>query len=422
METSPSRRDGTGSIDADQPHAHNLLDVLRQLDINAGDRILGTTSGGKGWSGARLACKALRDFVDANLRSVELCWTWNRAMKSQPPGAAQTGFTSPVARFRRCSLLSITFKRDEEDANDDADEDDADEDDADEDDADEDAVEDTDEDVDSEHGDAIQHPALLASLCVAGVSADVARNITELRLKLPLDLPSLVTVAVVLAGTLRHVRILALGTQPCGIGRYGFYNMHALHTRLRAAFPALEGLNLPARPCLRDLEAFAGSSLHTVRVMADSPGILRMSHVRSLVQLPQLRQLDLDGEDWGTEWGGDDYIWDDEDDHVGYDKAANSPAGAALRDASDDEAFHGMFDEDVEELLTVRRLLVSPPPALERLRWPGRAWLEVGFTGGRITCVDLHEDDLHHAALVLLPVLAATGRRLPLLKVRFGPG
>eukprot|EP00198_Chlamydomonas_reinhardtii_P012029 XP_001701366.1 predicted protein [Chlamydomonas reinhardtii] len=268
--------------------------------------------------------------------------------------------------------------------------------------------------------DVIQHPALLASLYMAGVGADVARNITELRLEGPLELPTLVTVALVLAGTLRHVRILALDTQLCGMGSYSFNNMHALHTTLRAAFPALEELNLPARACLRGLEAFAGSHLHTVRVMAESPGSLRMSHVRSLVQLPQLLQLDLDGGDWDACWSGDsdDDVWDDE--------KADSPAGAAelpLGDASDEETFREMEEEQVWDLWALRRLLVSPPPALERLRWLAEPRQEVGFAGGRIACVDLHGGadgpDLHRAAATLLPALAATGRRLPLLKVNY---
>eukprot|EP00198_Chlamydomonas_reinhardtii_P012007 XP_001701344.1 predicted protein [Chlamydomonas reinhardtii] len=316
-------------------------------------------------------------------------------MKSQPPGA-RTGFTSPVARFRRCSLLSITFDSDEEDA---------------------------DGYADSEHGDAVQHPALLASLCMAGVGADVARNITELRLKGPLELPTLVTVALVLAGTLRHVRILVLDNCPYGMGSYSFNNMHAIHTTLRGAFPALEELILPARACLRGLEAFAGSRLHTVRVMVDTPGCLHMLHVRSLLQLPQLRQLDLDGAGWGVLWRGDGDVWDDEGGDVWDYDWEDSPAGAAelpLGDASDEEPIPDELDWP--EVRALQRLLVSPPPALERLRWPGQPQLEVGFAGGRITCVHLYGSycyaaDLRRAVAVLLPVLAATGRRLPLLKV-----
>ncbi|PNW72838.1 hypothetical protein CHLRE_14g608350v5 [Chlamydomonas reinhardtii] len=301
-------------------------------------------------------------------------------MSSQPPWA-RTGFTSPVARFRRCSRLSVELELD------------------------------ADEDV-------IQHPALLASLCVAGVGADVAHNIAELRLKGALELPSLVTVALMLAGTLRHVRILALDNRPYGMGSLDSNKLHALHTTLHGAFPALEELILPARACLRGLEAFAGSRLHTVRVMADSPGSLRMSHVRSLVQLPQLRQLDLDGEDWIADWSSDS---DDEEEEADEDED-DCPACAAylhLGDASDEETFRDMNDQEVGELWALRRLLVSPPPALERLRWPQWPQQEVGFAGGRITCVELRGHcaaDLHRGAAVLLPVLAATGRRLPLLK------
>ena len=374
----------TGSINAGQPRVLNLLDVLRQLAVSAVDCIFDEL-GRDGRSSARRACKALRGFVDANLRSVELHFSSEDAMKLRP----RPSFTSPLARFRRCSCLSIIFWEGEE----------------------------------AGAHDVIQHPALLASLYMAGVGADVARNITELRLEGPLELPTLVTVALVLAGTLRHVRILALDTQLCGMGSYSFNNMHALHTTLRAAFPALEELNLPARACLRGLEAFAGSHLHTVRVMAESPGSLRMSHVRSLVQLPQLLQLDLDGGDWDACWSGDsdDDVWDDE--------KADSPAGAAelpLGDASDEETFREMEEEQVWDLWALRRLLVSPPPALERLRWLAEPRQEVGFAGGRIACVDLHGGadgpDLHRAAATLLPALAATGRRLPLLKVRYGRG
>ncbi|KAG2423627.1 hypothetical protein HXX76_015144 [Chlamydomonas incerta] len=289
--------------------------------------------------------------------------------------------TSVLARFRRCKSLSIRLAG------------------------------------------GIPHPSLLAGWLVAGVGADVARNITTLSLEGAVDLPTLTTVSLVLAGTLRHVHTLTLNTDPCGAG--GFRNLYALHSALRGAFPTLEELCLPAKACLRGLEAFAGSALHTVRVMRDSPGCLRLSHVRSLLQLPQLRHLDLAGEGWGAYWDGSDDIWDDLDEGVDADDDEGIQAGAdeqlALGDATLLEALLELGEAEVQELWALRRLLASAPPAMESLRLPGHL-AEVDFEGGTITRAatskNIYEEfGLRRAAAALVPRLEATGQRLPLFEV-----
>ncbi|KAG2423006.1 hypothetical protein HXX76_015604 [Chlamydomonas incerta] len=281
----------------------------------------------------------------------------------------------------------------------------------------------------------VQHPSLLAGWCVAGIGADVARNITELSLEGALDLPTLTTVSLVLAGTLRHVRTLKLNTSPCGAG--GFRNFYALHSALRGAFPALQELCLPGMACLRGLEAFAGSSLHTVRILTCYPGLLRHSHVRSLLRLSQLRRIDLAGAGRAiADWHND--VWDDADDADDADVDADAeddaeddadadvPVGAvedlALGDATLLESLRELSEEEMQEKWAVRRLLASAPLALKSLLLPANGF-EVHFVGGRITravtseWVDYYQGGLHHLAAAILPRLEATGQRLPLLKV-----
>ncbi|KAG2423382.1 hypothetical protein HXX76_015348 [Chlamydomonas incerta] len=270
-------------------------------------------------------------------------------------------FTSLLARFRRCTSLRIHFTKADDD-------------------------------------DDIQHPSLLAAWFVAGMGANVARNITELSLDGPLDLPTLTTVALVLAGTMRHVHTLKLNTDPCGAG--GFRNFFALYSALRGAFPALQELCLPAMACLRGLEAFAGSALHTVHVMWGSPGRLRPGHVRSLLQLPQ--------------------VWTTIDAYEGI--PAAGVEGLALGDATLlNKALRERGEVAVQELWALRQLLTTPPPALESLRLPGHL-NEVNFMGGRITRAGAsgfasQHRSLRFAAAALLPRLEATGQRLPLFKV-----
>ncbi|KAG2423621.1 hypothetical protein HXX76_015139 [Chlamydomonas incerta] len=310
-------------------------------------------------------------------------------------------FTSPLAQFRRCKSLRIRFVKAKDD-------------------------------------DEIPHPSLLAGWLVAGMGADVARNITTLSLEGALDLPTLTTVSLVLAGTLRHVHTLKLNTFCCGSG--GFGNFYALHSALRGAFPALGELCLPGKACLRGLEAFAGSALHTVRVLRGSPGRLRLSHVRSLLQLSQLRHLDLAGAGWEAKWDKGVHghkIWGDEadvdaDEDTGVDAAQGGRAllrswrrDLAQGHAQIAEAFRHLCswgEEWVQEMWALRRLLASAPPALESLWLPGYLG-ELNFEGGRITRaavvkVGIREHDAFiFAAAVLLPRLEATGQRLPLFRV-----
>ncbi|KAG2434559.1 hypothetical protein HYH02_012225 [Chlamydomonas schloesseri] len=265
--------------------------------------------------------------------------------------------------------------------------------------------------------DAVRHPALLAPWCVAGVGAEVARNITTLRLSIDVDLPTLTTAVLALAGTLRHVRRLELDSCDGAGGFTQFYNMH---NSLRNAFPALEELNLPALACLRGLEAFTGSALHTVRVMAGSPGHLRMAHVRSLVQLQQLRHLDLAGAGWDVVWYGHDEAWDeDEDNHEdgGAGDAGELPPG----DEGDEETLGELEEEGRNQLWALRRLLASAPPALESLRLPD-GLQDVRLSGGRITSVETEVGDGtiaagNSVAAALLPQLTSMDQRLPLLKI-----
>ncbi|KAG2423619.1 hypothetical protein HXX76_015137 [Chlamydomonas incerta] len=301
-------------------------------------------------------------------------------------------FTSPLARFRRCESLSIRFHK-------------------------------------AKGDDDIPHPSLLAGWLVAGVGADVARNISMLSLAGALDLPTLTSVSLVLAGTLRHVHTLQLNTICCGSG--GFGNLDPLHSALRGAFPALQELCLPAVACLRGLEAFAGSALHTVRVMRDSPGCLRLSHVRSLLQLSRLRHLDLAGEGWEARWvddGGDQDAWEDldtddedKDDDAEEGVQAGTDEELALGDATLLKTLRGLDEKWVQELWALRRLLASAPPTLESLRLRGHLD-EINFEGGRITRVATSKyyyqpDGLRRAAAALLPRLEATGQRLVLLQV-----
>ncbi|KAG2423568.1 hypothetical protein HXX76_015208 [Chlamydomonas incerta] len=305
-------------------------------------------------------------------------------------------FTSPLTRFRRCNSLRILYEG-------------------------------------SDGDDDIQHPSLLAAWCVAGMGADAARSISVLSLEGALDLPTLVAASLVLAGTLQHVHTLKLNTRPCGAG--GFHNLDAVHSALRGAFPALQELCLPAKACLRGLEAFAGSALHTVRVMANSPGRLRRAHVRSVLRLSQLRHLDLRGAGWDAEWGDepdpdddDDGIWEDLDAEAdgdgGEDGDEDGPAAVeelARWDATLVDSARELREQDVQELLVQQWLLFSAPPALESLQL---TWLlqMVNFEGGRITSALMEfgyrQDLLRFAAATLLPRLEATGQRLPLLEVR----
>ncbi|KAG2444702.1 hypothetical protein HXX76_001446 [Chlamydomonas incerta] len=260
------------------------------------------------------------------------------------------------------------------------------------------------------------------------MGAQVARNVTVLSLEGALDLPTLTIVSLALAGALQHVHTLRLDTSRCGAG--GFRNLYALHSALRGAFPALQELCLPAMACLRGLVAFAGSALHTVRVIMGSPGCLCQSHVRSLLRLSQLRHLDLDGAGWDAMWddANDDDAWDalNADDDAQDDADEGIPAGAdeelALGDATLEEALPGLTDEALQEMWALRRLLASTPPALESLRL-NITFQEINFVDGRITRavtsehVVYRQHSLRFAAAALLPRLEATGQRLPLLKV-----
>ncbi|KAG2434560.1 hypothetical protein HYH02_012226 [Chlamydomonas schloesseri] len=371
-----------------------LLDVLSQLAICAVDRIL-CSGVPRQWAGARLACKELRDFVDSNIGSARLDLCWETAAV-QP----EVRKASPLARFKRCSSLTVRLLP---------------------------AGWDPEGSPLVELYENAPHPALLAALCVAGVGADVAGGIRELCL-VGLDLPTISSAALVLGGVLRGVRKLELDTFPRCAG--GFEDMHAIHTSLRLAFPALEELCLPGKCCLRGLEAFAGSALHTVGASTADPGPLRLCHARSLCALPGLRHLDL-----LCSFSESPNCMDDDDDDDEYDVEEQWDMGGSAADEvllareaelppgdqGDEEALGGLKPEHLATVLALRWLLASAPPALENMRL-GEGLREVRLAGGRLASVDIRTETLYsfgiaQVAAALLPRLVSTGQRLPLLKV-----
>ncbi|KAG2426508.1 hypothetical protein HXX76_011735 [Chlamydomonas incerta] len=374
----------------------NLLDVLRHLDVEA----LGSIFGGvdkegstKAIRGARLSCRALRDIVNGSVThavfrvSPSLLATW------------RPGQQSLLARFRRCSHLTVALDLDRADGEEPSDEDE----------------------------EPQQPQSLLAALCVSGVEPSAAAGSTHLRLTSDAEpgpqLRTLALHAITLAGWLRNVRELDLDS--CNYGDSPGQN-RATYTALRAALPRLETLVVPAIGFLPGLEAFAGSGLATVRVSDKwyEGFVLDMSCVRSLQQLTQLRRLEIGGLDThGISLGSD----------VG--QAAE--AAAAEPGCEDDEAtLAGLCTADAEQLLSLRRLLVALPAALESLKlrrftlcselldWPFWHDIVLSFSGGELISMEVGcadgVDGLNFMAAALLPrLLRATPgqRRLPLLRL-----
>ncbi|PNW70329.1 hypothetical protein CHLRE_17g715421v5 [Chlamydomonas reinhardtii] len=77
-------------------YAHNLLDVLRVLPVDARAAAFGE-SFSRRLAGCRLACRELQQLHDSSITRVRL----------QPPAEQQPGLASPLAKFTRCSRLDV---------------------------------------------------------------------------------------------------------------------------------------------------------------------------------------------------------------------------------------------------------------------------------------------------------------------------
>ena len=77
-------------------YAHNLLDVLRILPVDARAAAFGE-SFSRRLAGCRLACRDLQQLHDSSITHVRL----------QPPAKQQPGLASPLAKFVRCSRLDV---------------------------------------------------------------------------------------------------------------------------------------------------------------------------------------------------------------------------------------------------------------------------------------------------------------------------
>ncbi|KAG2423461.1 hypothetical protein HXX76_015331 [Chlamydomonas incerta] len=388
-----------------------LVDVLRQLDHHAQRHFFaescpnGSASSGSQLRGARLTCHALRDFVDSNLESARFRLSPGLVTRWRPQQP------SPLARFRSCRSLTISC---------------------------------TEEDAAGRSGAAQGSdqqppptPQQLASLAVCDVDSSIASGIRELRLKASpaMDLEAHARCIAVLR--LPNVRVLELDAVRLG-GLGGGANMQqggamrTAHAALRAALPQLEELRLPHTACLVGVEAFSGSSLTSLRV--DMRRLLTMPHARSLLQLQQLRCLDLKMRGRGP---------------TSVDGGGGGPGGAAggglPGDADDAPPLAGLSAGAAEQLRALRLLLVSAPPALQTVKLAliglplttdGEApdaptWRRgvvdgflVSLAGGAVHSVEVGAVHgaaaLDYLAAALLPRLEATGQRhLPSFKLEY---
>ncbi|PNW80028.1 hypothetical protein CHLRE_08g374900v5 [Chlamydomonas reinhardtii] len=380
-----------------KPCTIGLLGVLRHLDVEALGSIFGgdaECSQASPFSGARLSCHALRDIVDSSITHAQLRMSPNLFTTWRP------GQQSLLARFGRCTRLSLEL------------------------------LANGDELSDEDEGEENQQPQpLLAALCFSGLEPAAAAGITHLRLtSSELQLRALAGHAIAVAGWLRNVRELELNSAiPYEDGPA---DNRAVYIALRAALPRLEALVLPSVGFLPGLEAFAGSGLTALRVTDNwsNAESLRMQHVRSLQQLTQISRLDI------SDLSGSISIECD---------VGQAAEAAALPGCEDDQAtMAGLCKADVEQLHSLRRLLIAPPPGLALLklgsltvdrslpRQPdaGNSWASGTVFkfegGGGLVSVEVHDvhgaDSLNYLAAALLPglLLAPPGqRRLPLLRL-----
>lgn len=366
-----------------------LLDVLQQLGTDALDKIFKEPSS-RLTQGARLSCRALKQHVDSNLSHARFRISKGLFQQWRP------GQVTPLARFCRCTRLTLSVSTDSPDS-------------------------DGEDDEGPPPLDELPDP-WLATLCVAGVGPDVSAGIRHLHLQGPLELGPMAAYAITLAGWLHNVRKLDLEAGYSEGEPPGNLSMYAA---LRNAMPSLDTLVLHGRSDLPGIEALAGSSLTTLQVTCN---YLCMDSARSLVQLTQLRTLSLSLEAHD----------------VGVDEDSAAARADVPGDADDVETTAGLEAKEVRQLWVLRRLLVSAPLGWQRIEVPsvhmfGRdgqqshavASMTCVFasSGGDLESVEVASRKawsfdpesphiINYLAAIVLPRLAATGqRRLPLVKL-----
>ena len=323
------------TTEASKNHDITLLDVLRELDAEA-LRAFFDDYYCSDFRGARRTCRALRDLVDSNIHHAYFHLA-KRMLAPWRPGQA-----SPLARFQRVSTLTLRIP-DPADPS----------------------------EVEEEPAWVQPPPAtepaphLLAALCFSGVGLEVTSRIRHLRLVCEVagDVPAMLGCAAALGGRLGGVTRLTLIANP-DTDLY-FKNPIGLWTEyaaLSASLPALTHVELPYLSCLQGIHAFAHSRLtHISTCCGGNGGLLRLSQVRSLCQLPQLQGLEVSGRLL--------------EDPYGYDGAmrqglAQAAAAAAAGVPGDDEADTATCAEvgppAVEQLWALRHLLTRAPAALEQ--------------------------------------------------------
>ncbi|PNW73211.1 hypothetical protein CHLRE_14g623250v5 [Chlamydomonas reinhardtii] len=360
----------------------SLIDILRQLDHHAQHQFFAGSPvlpSAREFCGARLACHALRDIVDlSNLVNVRLRLPCNIVA-----AGLRHEQQSLLARFQSCRSLTIVYSEE-------------------------------DDVLGSCAAEQPQPtPEQVAPLCVStGV------GVRELRLEShTMGLADLV--ACVAALRLPNVRVLELRTsrQENNDGLRDS-SSHTALSALRAALPLLEELRLPYTSYLLGLgAAFSGSSLTSVGV--SMPGLLSRPQVRGLLQLQQLRNLEVLASP-GEHVGGSGEI------------GAQAPTsvdggggGGVPGDADDAATLAGLHVGQAEQLWALRLLLTSAPPGLQRVKvssgFAPTAEVAIWLEAGQVQSIEAdsgYVQTLNYLAAALLPRLAASGqRRVPSIKL-----
>ncbi|KAG2424969.1 hypothetical protein HXX76_014127 [Chlamydomonas incerta] len=341
-------------------HRKTLLDVLSEIAADAHLSIFGRGEAPREWAGARLACRQLRDAVDASATRARLALHID----------ADIWEVSPLARMsgRNCDRLEVVL-----------------------------------EDLCT----VAQGQQLLDGM-VSGVPTSVTFGILRLELRVwNVDISRMIqrVCGMVRCGHFENVRHLQLGA--CSLASKPLVHEYR---SLAAAVPHLQILELPMASCIRGVEALQG-----LRVLQVTSRIQFMVHLlsvadaRSLQQLPHLNQLSLSlgrrcmglaGLAWGQPW-----------DDAGL---------ARLEDA--DLLSEMRFPAQMEQFYALRLLIGSPPKSLRTLHFSVLSHTDedlalnasVGFSGdGRVHSIDM--GDVHglcgvprYLAAVVLPVLEAT--------------
>ncbi|PNW73207.1 hypothetical protein CHLRE_14g623125v5 [Chlamydomonas reinhardtii] len=364
-----------GDLQNDWDGLRHLADVLRQLDVHAQRHFVAALSSCSQLGDTRLTCHALRDIVDHNLENARF-----RVPRRNFAAGLRHEQQSLLARFQSCRSLTIVYS--EED------------------------------DVGSCAAEQPQPtPEQVAPLCVStGV------GVRELRLESrTMGLADLVACVATLR--LPNVRVLELRTsrQEDNDGLRDS-SSHAALSALRAALPLLEELRLPYTSYLLGLgAAFSGSSLTSVGV--SMPGLLSRPQVRGLLQLQQLRNLEVLASP-GEHVGGSGEIGAQVADSV-------RGGGGVPGDADDAATLAGLHVGQAEHLWALRLLLTSLPPALQRVKFSSgfgmTAEVAIRLEAGQVQSIERdsgYVQTLNNFAAVLLPRLAASGqRRVPSIKL-----